>query len=526
VGAIDETAASRKGDVPDRRIAAVTKSAGDTLAGRYQLEAEIGRGGFGVVFCARDTRLDKRVAVKVLAASVAEAPVALARFKQEATSAARVGHKGIVDVTDVGEDEDGTHFIVMELIEGVDLGYLLRSEGSLPLSRSLSIGARVAQALAAAHSKGIIHRDLKPGNILLTALGPVTDFVKILDFGVSKITQLGERSDNLTLDGQVVGTPRYMAPEQGLGDGVIDARVDVYALGTILYEMVTGHLPYSGSTHYEIIHNKLSVDPLPPSVVNPDIESPLEFEALVLKALARDPDERYASMSEFELAIRDLLEVVDPAAASGVRPATPTPQPRLGGGGTSSSASVSTRLVRHPTRPTRTTTPPSAVLRARAAKQAARTRRRIRLALLAGLGLVAAVVGGLVLAGKLGSAADSGDERTQPATDEHARQPDARPPSDTQPELVEVRFALTPADARVEIDGLVSTQNPVKLPRSSDTHEVVVSAPGYKSARRTFQALVDGEIEISLEPEARRPEKSPHRPRPHRTEPRLPDSPL
>lgn len=514
----------------ERRAAAVAKAPGDLLSDRYLLEGELGRGGFGVVFRARDVRLDKRVAVKVLSAAVAETPVALARFKQEATSAARVGHKGIVDVTDVGEDEDGTHFIVMELIEGMDLGYLLRSEGSLPLSRSLAIGARVAQALAAAHEKGIIHRDLKPGNILLTSLGPVTDFVKILDFGVSKITQLGERTDTLTLDGQVVGTPRYMAPEQGVGDAVVDARADVYALGTILYEMVTGHLPYTGSTHYEVIHNKLSVDPLPPSVINPDIESPLEFEALVMTALERDPDARYASMAEFELVIRELLEEVDPVAASGVRPAAPTPQPRMPNTGANSSASVSTRLVRNPTRPTRTTgttrttTPPSVVMRARAAKRAERRRRKLRRGILIGGAVVALAAAVLIVPRLLGSGGTNTNE-ARPAP-EVGEQPAKTPEAPVEPASVEIRFALEPADARVEIDGVVASQNPVELPRSSASHVAVVSAPGYKSERKSFQALVDGELHFSLQREEEPVAKPPRRPKPHKSEPRLPDSPL
>jgi len=524
----DETAATRDSTGGGHRAMLQPRALGETVAERYTLEAEIGRGGFGVVYRALDTRLNKRVAVKVLSASVADTPASLTRFKQEATAAARIGHKGIVDVTDAGEDADGTHFIVMEYIEGIDLRFLLRAEAPLPLPRALSIAARAAQALSAAHEQGIVHRDLKPGNILLTSVGPVSDFVKILDFGVSKIMSQGDGSENLTQDGQVVGTPRYMAPEQGLGDAVIDDRIDIYSLGTLLYEMVAGQVPFSGSSHYEIIHNKLSSDPLPPSLVDPSLDLPRAFEDLVLRALARDPEDRFQSMAAFELAIRELLEEVDPVAASGVRPAVPTPIPRAHGSAESSTESQPTQLAKHTSQQSRGGTPSAALLRARAtAARKVKRRRRNLLLIVAGSAIFAAA--GLVLGTlALRSSRDHG-ERTPAEQVEDLGPPAPSTPSEPQPNTVEVRFAVHPPNARVAIDGVLARENPVRLPRSNQTHEVVVSAPGHATARRTFQALVDGEVVVELEP-AREgepaPKRPPRKPGPHKPGPRLPDSPL
>ena len=485
---------------------------GTTLVDRYVLEERIGEGGFGVVFRARDTRLDKPVAVKVLARTVADNPASLARFEQEAVAAARIGHKGIVDVTDIDDDGEGTHFIVMELIEGCDLGAMLHVEGVLSLTRALSIAVRTAQALAAAHAKGIIHRDLKPANILLTNMGPVAEYPKVLDFGVSKMMRFDD-ADELTQDGQVVGTPRYMAPEQGMGNVTIDGRADVYALGSILYEMATGHQPFHGTTHYEVIHNKLSMDPLPPSVVYPDLEYPREIESLVFKALARNPEQRYATMAEFEVAIRELLEAIDPDAAAAVRPPEPTPQPTRRVRGESSSTSASTHLEKLTPATPLPTSPLSATVQAPPQR---------RWTAVAGVGLVVLAGGVFALISLRGGESDGREAEpgalVKPAID-------AAAPADTtpEPEMVEIRLVLKPSDALVTVDGLVSAENPLRFPRSESTYEIVVSATGYHSEKRTLRPTASGELPISLKKEAqtkpKRPVREPDRPRP-------PDGPI
>lgn len=523
---------------------------GRTLAGRYLLLREVGEGGFGIVFEGKDTRLDKRVAVKVLTPSVAENVDALTRFKQEATAAARIGHKSIVDVTDFDQDDDGTHFMVMEFIDGTSLAQALREEAPFSLSRALSIAARIGQALAAAHSRDIVHRDLKPENVLLTTVGPVTDFVKILDFGISKILRFDEGSQTLTGAGQVVGTPRYMAPEQGLGNAVVDGRADIYALGTILYEMVTGVVPFTGATHYEIIHNKASRDPLPPSVVAPQIECPIEVDALILKALARAPEDRYATMVDFEEAIRQLLERVDPAAAAAVKPTTPTPRPMTGLAGHRTPNRSSRSLATVVGKSNRSGQPSAVSALASAgaagssapavatASAAARTFPRRALYAIAAAGLIAGLALGakLILPARGGHGTEAVPAPAAPAASAPSpataavsapdvsaagtTAPTRSAPGGTLVDEVVLRLHVEPAHARVELEGVAVTADAIRLPRSEKAYQLVVSAPGFVTATREIRPIASGDLEVKLEPAPTRPVRSPRR------SSRLPDSPL
>jgi serine/threonine protein kinase len=479
---------------------------GRTLAARYLLEREVGEGGFGVVFQARDMRLGKVVAVKVLTSAVAENEESLVRFKQEATAAARIGHKSIVDVTDFDQDVDGTHFMVMEYLEGTDLSSVISSESPMPVARTLSIAARVGQALAAAHAVDIIHRDLKPANVFLTNVGPVSDFVKILDFGISKIMRYGDTSQTLTGAGQVVGTPRYMAPEQGLGNHVVDGRADVYALGTIMYEMLTGGAPYTGATHYEVIHNKASRDAIPPSVVYPPLEHSLEIDRLVMKALDRRPSERWPSMADFEGAMRELLEKVDPQEAAAVRPQAPLPRGKAGNHGGSTSRSMATRALGPTTsKKARPITPPIEQPR--------------RLSWVAGAGLLAgAAVAGWLVFGR----ADAPPPEPTPLPESAAAMAPAPAPAPAPPEMVELRFHVTPREALVELGGVTVSGGKTEVPRSDTPLTLVVSFEGYQAETREIRPMTSGTITVTLKPNApvARPKAPPKR------GPRLPDSPL
>jgi serine/threonine-protein kinase len=441
-------------------------------------------------------RLGKVVAVKVLSASVAENEDSLVRFKQEATAAARIGHKSIVDVTDFDQDVDGTHFMVMEFIEGNDLASVIASEAPMKVARALSIASRVAQALTAAHASDIIHRDLKPANVLLTHVGPVADFVKILDFGISKIMRYGDTAQTLTGAGQVVGTPRYMAPEQGLGNHVVDGRADVYALGTILYEMLTGGAPYTGATHYDVIHNKASRDPIPPSVVHPQLEHPMEIDRMVMKALDRRPSERWASMADFEAALRDLLDTIDPQAAAALRPQTPLPRRPTTAtpAGGSTSRSMATRALGPTTsrKPSVSVTQPIGHPRLRWVAAAG---------LLVGAALAAWLLFGRARSGRV------------PA-------PTAATAPAALPEKVELRFQVNPIDALVEVDGVAVTDGKVHVPRSETPLRLVVSAPGFETDVREIKPLTSGAVNVNLTPKA-----APSRPKPGKRT-RLPDSPL
>jgi serine/threonine-protein kinase len=293
---------------------------GRVLGERYALERQLGVGGFGAVFAAEDLRLQKKVAVKILSPQVTHQEEMLERFRREAIAASQVGHEGIVDVTDFDRDEDGTPFIVMELLDGKDLAEVLARERPLPIKRSLEIAAQAAFALDAAHHKQILHRDLKPANIYLVNTETRYDFVKIIDFGISKIMTPSVKASTLTSKGLVLGTPHFMAPEQARGDSDIDGRVDVYSLGIILYAMIAGRPPFLGDTYLGVVSQHLSDEPAPPSTHRADIASVSGLDALVLRAIAKKPRDRFASMRELGDHILEILTRLDPAAATAIRP--------------------------------------------------------------------------------------------------------------------------------------------------------------------------------------------------------------
>jgi serine/threonine-protein kinase len=283
---------------------------GSMLLGRYRITVQIGQGGMGAVYEAEHTLIGKRVAVKVLLDHYARKDAVVARLEQEARLASSIGHEHIVDITDFGETSDGRRFVVMEYLDGESLGARLRREGPLTEQRAIHIAHQTASALSAAHAKGILHRDIKPENIFLLRRKEA-DFVKVVDFGISKSlhTGSGEASTpRLTQTGMVLGTPLYMSPEQARGEEDLDQRIDVYALGVILYEMVTGKVPFQGSNSLNIIARVINEDPRPPRELRPDLSR--ELEAVILHAMAKDRSARYPSCDALSADLSALLEEV------------------------------------------------------------------------------------------------------------------------------------------------------------------------------------------------------------------------
>ncbi len=293
---------------------------GKVLVNRYRMLRRVGTGGFGAVYEAEDTKIRKRVAVKVLARDLVGDASMVSRFRKEAEAASKVGHENIIDITDFDRTAGGHYFLVMEFLDGTDLGAIIRSGDSISLARVLGIMVQVCRGLECAHDKGIIHRDLKPGNIYLTARGSMVDFVKLLDFGITKFTEMDDDGSRLTRTGQIIGTPMYMSPEQAMGEEDIDHRADIYSLGVIMYEMVTGQPPFTAVNYLGIIAQHASDPPTPPSKVRPDLDIPGEVETIILKALAKRPEDRYADMAEMEAALVHALAGVDPAVAVGFSP--------------------------------------------------------------------------------------------------------------------------------------------------------------------------------------------------------------
>jgi serine/threonine protein kinase len=276
------------------------KLVGQTLDGRYHVEQKIGEGGMGVVFRARHAIIERPLAIKVLKREAMRDTATIRRFVQEAKAASRIGHPNIVDVTDFGTTPDGMTYSVMEFVPGITLGAAIRAAAPFPEARALRITAQIARALAAAHDKGIVHRDLKPENVFLLDRDGRPDFVKIVDFGIAKVTPPPGKTNEprLTRAGSVFGTPEYMAPEQAAGRSDTDHRADIYALGVILYEMLCGRVPHRGESMVRTLAMQM-LDPIePPSKVRPDLHIAPEFEVIVMRALAKKREQRYQTMGE------------------------------------------------------------------------------------------------------------------------------------------------------------------------------------------------------------------------------------
>jgi serine/threonine-protein kinase len=275
---------------------------GQIIDGKYRIVRLLGSGGMGAVFEGENLRIRRRVAIKMLHGSVSSQPEVIARFEREAQAAALVGSEHICEVLDLGMLPDQTRYMVMEYLEGDTLSGLIKKNGRLKPAQSIPILTQILDALGAAHAAGIIHRDLKPDNVfILPQKGGITNFVKVLDFGVSKFSQMGGEAMNVTRAGAVVGTPYYMSPEQARGSSAIDQRTDVYAIGVLLYQASTGQVPYQAETFNELLFKiVLEVAP-PPQVYVPDIDP--EFAAIIQRAMAREPDQRFQSCQQFRDAL-------------------------------------------------------------------------------------------------------------------------------------------------------------------------------------------------------------------------------
>ncbi|MEM1417326.1 MAG: serine/threonine-protein kinase, partial [Myxococcota bacterium] len=286
---------------------------GRVLGGLYQVEHRLGEGGMGTVYRANHVHLNRPFAVKVLSERVASSQQAVERLLQEAKTASSIEHDNIVDVVSFDVTDDGRVFLVMELLRGESLADAL-DHGPMPLERALPLAYQVADALQAAHDAGVIHRDLKPENVFLVRKGGI-EFVKVLDFGISKVQSAEAEEVRMTRTGQLVGTPLYMSPEQSRGETDVDHRADVYALGIVLYEMLTGDPPFEGTNYFQLLWKHGNEPPQPLRKRARTVPKPVD--QVVLRALAKRADERFASMSAFAAA---LLE-----AAPDVRPSLPTP---------------------------------------------------------------------------------------------------------------------------------------------------------------------------------------------------------
>ena len=285
---------------------------GQVIAGRYHVTKKLGEGGMGAVYLAEHVKMGRMSAIKVMGKGMSHDPEAISRFNREAANASKINHPNCCAVYDFGETEDGTIYLAMEFIEGRTLSALLKETGPLPLKRAADLLRQCADALTAAQELGIVHRDLKPDNIMIVSQRG-KDVVKVVDFGIAKAAE-SESGQKVTKTGLVVGTPEYMSPEQLSGDK-LDGRSDIYSLALVFYRMITGALPFIADTAQETMIKRLTDEPMPLIQAKPDGNFPPALQPVMDKALARYPNDRYASAAEFATDVSRVAGTVSPTAA-------------------------------------------------------------------------------------------------------------------------------------------------------------------------------------------------------------------
>ncbi|HRI10946.1 MAG TPA: serine/threonine-protein kinase, partial [Nannocystaceae bacterium] len=304
-------AAAEVGDSPSRklreamaaRLATLDDLSGEVLADRYALRRQIGRGGMGAVYLAEHVLIHKPVAVKVLGFEHSRRPRDIERFLQEARSASKIRNENIVDITDFGYTPEGLAFLVMEYLDGEDLAVTCAREKRLQWPRVVAIGRQICAALEAAHGEGIIHRDMKLENCFRIRRGDNEDFIKVLDFGIAKVVDDDYDPNARAMTGSaLVGTPEYVSPElvRGLKS---DARADIYAVGVILYKLLTGEVPLRGESYMATLTKQILEPPVPPRQRAPDAGIPADLEAIVMHALEKEPERRFQTIQEMGAAL-------------------------------------------------------------------------------------------------------------------------------------------------------------------------------------------------------------------------------
>jgi serine/threonine-protein kinase len=274
--------------------------------GQYQLRQKLGAGGMGEVYLAEHSLLKRPCALKLIKHEAGADPIALARFEREVQSAARLAHPNTIEIYDYGHTDDGTFFYVMEYLKGLSLSDLIHKAGPLPPGRVIHLFRQVCAGLAEAHTLGLVHRDLKPANVFVAVRGGESDVAKVLDFGLVKLTK-DPGAAALTADMTVSGTPMFMAPEQATAEQSVDERADIYAMGAMMYYALTGQPPFKGESAFALMMAHARDPVVPPSQVRPGV--PADLEAVVLRCLAKKPEERYAS-------VRDLAGALAACAAA------------------------------------------------------------------------------------------------------------------------------------------------------------------------------------------------------------------
>ena len=487
---------------------------GRVIGGKYRILRRIGEGGMGVVYEGEHTGLGRRVAIKLLQPEYARNPDVLGRFQREARAACRIGHSAIIDVFDIDVTETGVPYMVMELLAGEPLSSLLAREWRLPVNRAFCILEQILSALAAAHAAGIVHRDIKPENVFMSQSPDRRDTVKILDFGISKFVSGSLAGASMTQTGSVLGTPLYLAPEQARGERHIDHRADIYAVGVLAYQMLSGQLPIQGDNLQNIIFRIATEPPVPLLHVIPDL--PEGVARIVDSALAKDPAFRPPDAMA-------MLYALGIASGRSVRIARPVTQPPARFEDDSGVVDVRAAAVAAPGG--------IAVKKRQAAQRAGATpdtatptnwtatlarRRRVALA----LGAVAALAAVSALGiWRFWPGLGSSDQAVVPAAPPPAWVPASELPlaaplppaplpapapeeqSPAPPELPAMSnldLRGLPTGAEVRVDGVVHHERPLLVPAGDTEVDISAAAPGYEERSIRVRPDRDRTVRLSL----------------------------
>jgi serine/threonine-protein kinase len=476
---------------------------GKTLAERYQVIRKLGEGGMGAVYEGQHLVIKKRVAIKLLHPQYATSPEVVARFHQEALSATAIGHEHIVEVNDMGRTPDGALFMVLEFLPGRDFADLLEKDSPLSIGRVAHIMAQTCDAVQAAHDKGIVHRDLKPENIYLIKRGGDPDFVKVLDFGISKMKDETGGSRSNTQTGAIMGTAYYLSPEQAMGKKSVDHRSDIWAIGVILFRSLTGKFPFDDEAYPMLIVKICTDTPPRPSAYRSDL--PPDLDALIMRCLDKDPDKRPRSCSEIGVALAPFRKML--TVLPGTRLSAPSPAPS---GSLPTTSELRPKRNESPDAFAHTmATPDEArpVSPATAAAAGLPSSSPSRVPLIAGL----VVVGTLLAGGAAWFASQAGPTEVAvteaPPTAPPIETPPPDPASDpTPPPTASLLFILSPSEAVALIDG-----RPVQPDATGDlhvpvdvedtvVHELRVEARGFRSRIEDLRLSFPQRVVISLDP--------------------------
>lgn len=512
---------------------------GDILEGKYAIGPRLGEGGMGVVYQAEHISLGIKVAIKVLHPTEADDPTMIERFKTEARSAAAIRHQNVVEVTDFGLTPDRRPFFVMSYLRGESLAERLDRRQVLTERETVEIADQILGGLAVAHRRGVVHRDLKPENVFISKGDDGRETVKLLDFGIAKIlgghrTHPGNRGDGrrqLTLKGTVLGTPGYMAPESIEGDAAIDGRADLFAVGVLMYEMLTGVRPFSGSSPLEIMSQTVARPPARPTAIRRDISDAME--RLILTSLAKDPSDRYQTTEEFahHLTAAAVGRIPDDARPCRTRVGMPSAPPAPFPGSRAAavySGDVETAALAGPApqpRPVKSPRAPAAS-RPLTAHRSTTVRRSAPLVVSPLLILFLLALGGAAYYlffyespvkivehdSRTWFSPVDGDDRPSRRNDPVSAPPDSPSPDSPSPAggQVILWLEISPPNATVLLDGEPTNDRPLTVPVSLSPLELRVSAPGY--APHQQQVIPDREqtLRVRLEPQRRPSKRSKH----------------